>query len=51
MNKTTEKHLVDCPYCQDTGEVEDDVFVCRDQSNNCCGGCYETVMVPCEMCN
>ena len=36
----------DCEGCQGTGIVE--VMNCKNQSNECCGGCYKEV--ECEEC-
>jgi len=36
----------DCEGCEGTGRV--DVMNCKNQSNECCGGCYKDV--ECDMC-
>ena len=36
----------DCEECQGTGIVE--VMNCKNQSNECCGGCYKDA--ECDMC-
>ena len=36
----------DCEACEGTGIVE--VMNCKNQSNECCGGCYKDV--ECDMC-
>ena len=36
----------DCEECNGTGKV--DVMNCKNQSNECCGGCYKDVQ--CEDC-
>ena len=37
----------DCEECDGTGKV--DVMNCKNQSNECCGGCYKEV--ECEDCD